>query len=135
MNSGRCSSVVEARLLRYWEANPAMLIQGSINVYHFNPFNEASVHEGIKTIYNEETQSTQRLMTITRRDTIGWPSIMSEKKKEAQEIPVKYKKTDGDKYILQTRDSFVSCMEIGKELMILIPGTRWFLLFSCKPIL
>ncbi|KAH0854207.1 hypothetical protein HID58_089460 [Brassica napus] len=120
--SGRCSSVVEARLLRYWEADPvfeAMLIQRSINVYRFNTFNEGSVYEsnpnfkfgdapvsirftehtvfvglaetrdpipwkgfgfsitttsyfvgdvrGIKTIYNEEIQSTLRLMTITRR--------------------------------------------------------------------
>ncbi|KAH0854209.1 hypothetical protein HID58_090120, partial [Brassica napus] len=116
--SGRCSSVVEARLLRYWEADPAMLIQRSINVYRFNTFNEGSVYEsnpnfkfgdapvsirftehtvfvglaetrepipwkgfafaitttsyfvgdvrGIKTIYNEEIQSTLRLMTITR---------------------------------------------------------------------
>ena len=37
-------------------------------------------------------------------------------KREAQEIPVKYKKTDGDRYILQTGDSFASWREIGKVI-------------------
>ncbi|KAG2274239.1 hypothetical protein Bca52824_056794 [Brassica carinata] len=93
--SGRCSSVVEARLLRYWEADPVFEVHGTYhlrwacgneradpmerfcfcNYNHLMLFAKTNTSfpdfvgdvRGIKTIYNEEIQSTLRLMTITRR--------------------------------------------------------------------
>ncbi|KAF3562378.1 hypothetical protein DY000_02011365 [Brassica cretica] len=90
--SGRCSSVVEARLLRYWEADPVFEVHGTYrlrwacgneradpmerfwfcNCNHLMLFAKTNTDfvgdvRGIKTIYNAEIQSTLRLMTITRR--------------------------------------------------------------------